>query len=62
MGRKSGPSTKDPIPVEATRHRDKRKNIPTEDLRDFVRDEEARPNGLNGLRVRCLPPLSHGWL
>ncbi|NLX57674.1 MAG: site-specific DNA-methyltransferase [Phycisphaerae bacterium] len=31
-------------PIEAVRHKDKRKNIPTEELRDFVRqDEEAPP-------------------
>jgi len=29
--------------VDAVRHKDKRKNIPTEELRDFVREEEQRP-------------------
>jgi hypothetical protein len=29
--------------VEAVRHKDKRKNIPTEELRDFVREEEQQP-------------------
>jgi adenine-specific DNA-methyltransferase len=29
--------------IDAVRHKDKRKNIPTEELRDFVRDEEQRP-------------------
>ena len=29
--------------VEAVRHKDKRKNIPTEELRDFVRDDENAP-------------------
>ncbi len=29
--------------VESLKHRDKRKNIPTEELRDFVREDEARP-------------------
>ena len=29
--------------VEAVRHKDKRKNIPTEELRDFVRAEEQQP-------------------
>jgi hypothetical protein len=28
------------IPVESLRHQDKRKNIPTEELRDFVAEEE----------------------
>ena len=30
-------------PVDALRHKDKRKNIPTEELRDFVREEEQAP-------------------
>jgi len=29
--------------IDAVRHKDKRKNIPTEELRDFVRDEEQAP-------------------
>ena len=29
--------------VESTRHKDKRANIPTEELRDFVADEELAP-------------------
>jgi adenine-specific DNA-methyltransferase len=29
--------------VDAVRHKDKRKNIPTEELRDFVREEEQAP-------------------
>jgi adenine-specific DNA-methyltransferase len=28
------------IPVDSFRHKDKRKNIPTEELRDFVAEEE----------------------
>ncbi|MCZ6815911.1 MAG: site-specific DNA-methyltransferase, partial [Planctomycetota bacterium] len=31
---------KTPMPIESVRHQDKRKNIPTEELRDFMRDEE----------------------
>ena len=31
------------VPIEATRHKDTRKNIPTEELRDFVREEEQKP-------------------
>jgi len=38
---------KDPTPVlpklDANRHHDSRKNIPTEELRDFVADDEAKP-------------------
>jgi adenine-specific DNA-methyltransferase len=29
--------------IDAVRHKDKRKNIPTEELRDFVREEEQAP-------------------
>ena len=29
--------------VESVRHKDKRKNIPTEELRDFVAEDEAKP-------------------
>ena len=38
---------KEPTPafpeIEANRHHDTRKNIPTEELRDFVADDEAKP-------------------
>ena len=36
MAKKKSNST----PVESIRHKDERKNIPTEDLRDFVAEEE----------------------
>jgi hypothetical protein len=29
--------------VESLKHRDKRKNIPTEELRDFVTEDEEKP-------------------
>ena len=29
------------LPLDSVRHKDKRANIPTEELRDFVREEEA---------------------
>ena len=32
-----------PTKVETIRHKDKRTNIPTEELRDFVADEERTP-------------------
>ena len=32
-----------PTPVESLRHKDKRVNIPTEELRDFVEAEEKAP-------------------
>jgi len=39
MAKKKPPPTK----VESIRHKDKRANIPTEELRDFVADEEQAP-------------------
>ena len=41
--RKPKPPVKSRKPVETVRHKDKRKNIPTEELRDFVREDEQRP-------------------
>jgi adenine-specific DNA-methyltransferase len=41
MGKKS--RSKNPTPVEIVRHKDKRANIPTEELRDFVAKEEEAP-------------------
>jgi adenine-specific DNA-methyltransferase len=32
--------------VESVRHKDKRKNIPTEELRDFVAEDEQRPKAM----------------
>ena len=40
MAKKNGDKT---TPVDSHRHRDKRTNIPTEELRDFVREEEQAP-------------------
>jgi adenine-specific DNA-methyltransferase len=34
---------KRPAPVEAFKHQDKRVNILTEELREFVRDDEEAP-------------------
>ncbi len=39
--RKKAPAT--PKPIEATRHRDRRKNIPTAELSDFVKPDEEQP-------------------
>jgi adenine-specific DNA-methyltransferase len=30
-------------PVESVKHKDKRANIPTEELRDFVKEDENQP-------------------
>ena len=42
MARKKN-SDKASARIDAVRHKDKRKNIPTEELRDFVREEEQAP-------------------
>ncbi len=39
MAKKKTPS----MSIDAVRHKDKRANIPTEELRDFVADEEQNP-------------------
>jgi adenine-specific DNA-methyltransferase len=44
------------IPVEAVRHKDKRKNIPTEELRGFVAADEAKPKTLLYPRDPSLDP------
>ena len=44
--RKPKPRVTPRRPVAAVRHKDKRKNIPTEELRDFVRDDEQQPRML----------------
>jgi adenine-specific DNA-methyltransferase len=47
---------KGPTPVEAIRHKDKRKNIPTEELRDFIADDEATPKTMLYPRDPSLDP------
>jgi len=42
--------------VETVRHKDKRKNIPTEELRDFVADEEQQPQKVLYPRDPSLDP------
>jgi len=48
--------TKASIQVESLRHKDKRKNIPTEELRDFVKDDEDRPKTILYPRDPSLDP------
>ena len=55
MARKKN-STGNPAPVESIRHKDTRKNIPTEELRDFVREEEAEPRTMLYPRDPSLDP------
>src|SRR6266478_4029122 len=42
--------------VEANRHQDTRTNIPTEELRDFVADDEAKPKTMLYPRDPSLDP------
>jgi len=52
MAKKNGTRTK----VESIRHKDKRANIPTEELRDFVADEELAPKTMLYPRDPSLDP------
>jgi len=45
-----------PTKVESIRHKDKRANIPTEELRDFVADEELAPKTMLYPRDPSLDP------
>jgi len=45
-----------PIPVETVKHKDKRANIPTEELRDFVKEDENRPETIFYPRDPSLDP------
>src|ERR1700736_1436304 len=52
MAKKKPASTK----VESIRHKDKRKNIPTEELRDFVAQDEHAPKTMLYPRDPALDP------
>src|SRR6266446_5530753 len=54
MARQSKP--KSSTPVHATKHKDKRANIPTEELRDFVADDEKAPKKVLYPRDSSLDP------
>jgi len=49
--KKSGPTK-----IESIRHKDKRRNIPTEELRDFVADDELTPKSMLYPRDPSLDP------
>ena len=49
-------SPKSPTPVLVTKHKDKRANIPTEELRDFVADDEKKPKTILYPRDPSLDP------
>ena len=51
--KKSGSST---TPIDTVKHKDKRVNIPTEELRDFVMDDEAKPKTILYPRDPSLNP------
>ena len=55
--KKKSNSTK---PIESLRHKDKRVNIPTEELRDFVKDDELRAKTILYPRDHPLIPSSYG--
>ncbi len=55
-GRKKSTSTKSPTPVESIRHKETRANIPTEELRDFVAQEEHAPKAMLYPRDASLDP------
>lgn len=44
------------IKIESIRHKDKRTNIPTEELRDFVADDEQAPKAILYPRDPSLDP------
>ena len=50
------PKSKSATPVLATKHKDKRANIPTEELRDFVADDEKTPRNILYPRDPSLDP------
>jgi len=44
------------IPIDSTKHKDSRKNIPTEELRDFVTEDEQKPKTILYPRDPSLDP------
>jgi len=54
--KKSAPKKPAPAKIESIRHHNRRKNIPTEDLRDFVTDDEHAPRSMLYPRDPSLDP------
>ncbi len=52
----AGKKTNDPTEVDSIKHGDKRRNIPTEELRDFVADDERDPKTMLYPRDPSLDP------
>ncbi|MCW5828970.1 MAG: site-specific DNA-methyltransferase [Deltaproteobacteria bacterium] len=44
------------LPIESVRHKDKRANIPTEELKDFIKDDEKAPKSMLYPRDPSLDP------
>ena len=53
MAKKNGPAS---ARIDSVRHKDKRKNIPTEELRDFVAEDERQPKAMLYPRDPSLDP------
>jgi len=56
MAKRTPTTPKGPTPVDAIKHKDTRKNIPTEELRDFVADDEKAPKTMLYPRDPSLDP------
>src|SRR3954469_19370625 len=56
MAKGTGTKTKRTTRVETLKHKDKRVNIPTEELRDFVADDEKAPKTILYPRDTSLDP------
>ncbi len=56
MAKKKTAAKADPTTVESIRHKDTRKNIPTEELRDFVEADEQKPQTVLYPRDPSLDP------
>jgi adenine-specific DNA-methyltransferase len=54
MAKRTTPTS--PTPLASHKHHDTRRNIPTEELRDFVRDEEQKPKTILYPRDPSLDP------
>ena len=48
--------TNSTTPIDTVKHKDKRVNIPTEELRDFVKEDEAKPRTILYPRDPSLDP------
>ena len=48
------PKISNPTPIESYKHKDKRANIPTEELRDLVKDHSQSARPLAGREIELL--------